>query len=454
MNFKNMNILVCGMALSGVSAALLLFEKGANVTLQDIKPAEKLEKELEMIAGTNIVTYLGNDPDDIVEKFELIIVSPGLPLDLPFVDIANRHNIPIWSEVELAYRCCKCSIIAITGTNGKTTTTALTGEIMKAYRSGTEIVGNIGLPFTDKVKTLKAGDFAVVETSSFQLEACRDFSPFASAVLNISPDHLDRHKTMENYIEMKKSIFKNQGRGSYTILNYDDPVTFAMANEAKSKVIFFSATSELQCGAYVDKSGYIRMRTEKMDYRILKVNELKILGSHNLENALAAVALASVCGAPPDIIADVLKEFKGVSHRLEFVTEKSGVQFYNDSKATNTDSAIKGLTAMERPVLLIAGGFDKKADFDEWVKLFNGRVKFAAVLGQVKEQMVNTFKANNFFDYATVDSMEDAVKLCYEKAEAGDCVLLSPACASWDMYRSFEHRGDDFKEFTAGLSER
>jgi len=257
---------------------------------------------------------------------------------------------------------------------------------------------------------------------------------------------------MENYIGMKKSIFKNQGRGSYTILNYDDPVTYAMAEEAKSKVVFFSVSNELQCGAYVDRSGYIRMRTEKMDYRILKANELKILGKHNLENALAAVALSSVCGAPPDIIGNVLKEFRGVAHRLEFVAEKSGIQFYNDSKATNPDSAIKGLTAMERPVLLIAGGFDKKADFNEWVKLFGGRVKFAAVLGEVKEQMVNTFKANNFFDYETVDSIEDAVKLCYEKAKAGDCVLLSPACASWDMYASYEHRGNEFKGFVTDLS--
>ncbi|MCL2873863.1 MAG: UDP-N-acetylmuramoyl-L-alanine--D-glutamate ligase [Defluviitaleaceae bacterium] len=451
MDFKGMNILVCGMALSGVSAALLLFEKGANVTLQDIKPADKLEKELEMLANTNIDIYLGKDPDDIVSRFELIIVSPGLPLDLPFVDIANKLNIPIWSEVELAYRCCKCSIIAITGTNGKTTTTALTGEIMKAYRSGTEIVGNIGLPFSDKVKKLKAQDFAVVETSSFQLEACHDFKPFASAVLNISPDHLDRHKTMENYIAMKKSIFKNQDSGSYTVLNYDDPVTRKMAEEAKSKVIFFSASSELQNGVYVDSSGYIRIRTEKMDYRIIKSDELLILGRHNLENALAAVALASVCGAPPDIIGNVLKNFRGVQHRLEYVTEKSSIQFYNDSKATNPDSAIKGLLAMNRPTLLIAGGFDKKSDFNDWVKLFEGRVKFVAILGEVKEQIADTLAAHNFLNYEIVNSIEDAAKLCYEKASKGDAILLSPACASWDMFKSFEHRGDAFKNCVLDL---
>jgi len=451
MDFKDKNVLVCGLALSGVSAALLLSEKGANVVVQDIKTADKLENELEMIKNTNIDTYLGKDPDEIVKNFELIIVSPGLPLDKPFAQIAKELNIPIWSEVELAYRLCKCSIIAITGTNGKTTTTALTGEIMKAYRSGSETVGNIGLPFTSKVKTLKANDFAVVETSSFQLEACHEFKPFASAVLNISEDHLDRHKTMENYIAMKKSIFKNQNSDSYTILNYDDEVTRKMAEETKSKVVFFSAAKELQSGVYVDKSGFIRMRTDKMDFRLIKANELLILGRHNLENALAAVALSSVCGAPPEIISDMLKKFKGVAHRLEYVTEKSGVQFYNDSKATNPDSAIKGLLAMNRPVNLIAGGFDKKSDFNEWVKLFDGRVEFAAVLGEVKEQIAKTLRANNFDNYEIVDSIEDAVKICYEKAVEGDVVLLSPACASWDMFKSFEHRGDVFKDSVCNL---
>ncbi|MCL2400492.1 MAG: UDP-N-acetylmuramoyl-L-alanine--D-glutamate ligase [Defluviitaleaceae bacterium] len=438
MEFKGKKVLVCGLARSGQSAARLLAQLGAKVVAQDLK--EEVAWNFTTPEEMGIELLLGKNPDDIVESFDLVVISPGIPFDLPFLEKARLKNIPVWGEVELAYRRCPCPIIAITGTNGKTTVTTLVGEILQRHNHQTVVVGNIGIPFTEHVEFLEPDNCVVAEISSFQLETTYEFAPKISAVLNITPDHLDRHKTMAIYQATKERIFANQSPDDFVILGYDNAACRGMT--PPSNKIYFSTKEKLDTGVFLD-NGMIRAKLFDKDLSIVEINQCRILP----ENALAATAICLCAGVPPISIAESLVGFKGVSHRIEYVTTINGVEFFNDSKATNTDSAIKGLEAMQRPVILIGGGYDKKSTFGDWVRYFNDKVKHLIVLGEVSDQIVETCRAYGFNQYDQVNSLRDAVQLAYAKAKPGDCVLLSPACASWDMFDNFEQRGDLFKQF-------
>ncbi len=455
MNFKEKKVLVAGVARSGVSAAVTLKKLGAVVTVSDSKTENEIKDYVKILKDNDIELYLGKNPEDIVLEQELLILSPGIPCDLPFILEAENNDIPVWSEVELGYRLSPCSVIAITGTNGKTTTTSLVGEIFKNYAENTAIVGNIGIPFTERVLELDEKSFVVAEISSFQLEKVVDFKPKVSAVLNITPDHLNRHKTLENYISAKMRIFENQDETDFLILNYDDLTCRKMKDSAKCNVLYFAKTDSLEKlslseGVYFDGMS-IFVKFGKYDQKVIDISELKILGLHNVENAMAAVGISLVGGVPIDIITETLKNFEAVEHRIEYVTTINEVEFYNDSKGTNPDAAIKAIKAMKRPICLIGGGYDKKSDFDEWVKTFEGKVKYLAVIGEVTDKIIYTAEKYGFKNYERADSLEAAVRMCFKNAEKGDCVLLSPACASWDMFESYEQRGKLFKQVAINL---
>lgn len=450
MDFKDKKVLVSGVAKSGISAAYLLKKLGANVTIQDAKTEDKLGDVVTELKNNGITLFLGANPDDIIEDMDILVMSPGVPTDLPFVNNARENNIPVIGEIELAYMFCKSPIIGITGTNGKTTTTTLVGDICKAYYNNTFVVGNIGNPFADITLDTTNDGAVVAELSSFQLETIKEFTPKVSAVLNITPDHLNRHHTLENYIAAKERVFENQTADDYCILNYNDETTKAMANKTKAKVIFFSLNNSLEEGIYSDdKSIYIKALG--YDQKVVDIDELKILGGHNVENAMAAIGCSIALGVPMDIVVKVLKAFTAVEHRIEYVTTVNDIEFYNDSKGTNPDASIKAVEAMKRPICIIAGGYDKGSDFTEWIDTFKGRVKFVAVIGAVKDKIVDTLNKADFTNYKTADTFEEAIDLCYENAEKGDCVLLSPACASWDMFKSYEQRGEIFKDYVRKL---
>jgi len=432
--FKNKKILVCGMAKSGQSVARLLKEMGASVTAQDKKD------KIEDWNPEGIELYLGKDPDDIVENFELIIISPGITVYAPFVKKAQALNIPIWGEAELAYRLCPCKMLAITGTNGKTTVTTLVYEILKQYNLGTVVGGNIGIPLTELVTTLTKDNLVVAEISSFQLETIAAFKPAISAVLNMTPDHLERHHTMENYIAMKARIFENQSSNDITVLNYDNLITREM--KPPGRVIYFSATKILETGVYL-RDGLICVNLDGTEQIVTEVSPLKILP----ENTLAATAISMCAGATADMVALGLKSAKGVPHRMEYIATINGVEYYNDSKATNTDAAIKAIETSNAPIILIGGGYDKNTDFTPWVQSFHGKVNELIIIGQTTQKIIDTCEILGFTSYSTAETLQDAVLIAKEKAHPGQRIILSPACASFDMFKNFEERGDIFKSY-------
>ncbi len=447
MELKNLNVLVSGIAKSGISAAKLCKKLGANVTIQDSKTEDKLDLAvLEDLKSCGIELYTGKNPDDIVADMDVLVMSPGVPTDLPFVDKAKENDVKVIGEIELAYGFCKSPVVGITGTNGKTTTTTLVGEIMKAHFENTYVVGNIGNPFADVVLDTTEDGSVVAELSSFQLETIIDFKPKVSAVLNITPDHLNRHHSLENYIAAKERVFENQDENDFCILNYNDETTRKMADKTNAQVIYFSLDKKIDNGIYSDEKS-IYINAMGYDCKVVDIDDLKILGGHNVENAMAAVGMSVAMGVPMETIIEVLKKFTAVEHRIEYVVTVNDVEFYNDSKGTNPDASIKAVLAMRRPICLIAGGYDKGSEFDEWISYFKGRVKFAAVIGAVKDNIVNSLDKADFRNYKVADSFEEAMDLCYENAEPGDCVLLSPACASWDMFKSYEQRGEIFKDY-------
>ena len=371
-------------------------------------------------------------------------MSPGVPTDLPVVLKMRDMGIPIWGEVELAYTYGKGDVLAITGTNGKTTTTALLGEIMKNYKESVFVVGNIGNPYTAAALEMREDSVAVAEMSSFQLETIHEFRPKVSAILNITPDHLNRHHTMEAYIKAKEDIAKNQTKEDTCVLNYEDEVTRKFGETVKANVLYFSSQRKLDRGIYLAGGNIIFKQDEEI--LVCNVNELKLLGTHNYENVMAAVAMAAAYGTPMEIIRRTIKEFAGVEHRIEFVREKDGVAYYNDSKGTNPDAAIKGIQAMNRPTVLIGGGYDKDSEYEEWIQAFDGKVKLLVLVGATKEKIAKAAERVGFVSYVMADSFEEAVEKCIEAAKSGDAVLLSPACASWGMFKNYEERGDKFKE--------
>ena len=447
MDLKDKKVLVSGIAKSGISAARLLKKLGARVTIQDAKTEQQLGDIVNELKNEGFELYTGENPDDIIENMDVLVMSPGVPTDLPFVNKARKKGIPVTGEIELAYENCASSVIGITGTNGKTTTTTLVGDICKAYYKDTFVVGNIGNPFADIALETKKDGIVAAELSSFQLETISEFRPKVSAVLNITPDHLNRHHTLENYIAAKERVFENQTEEDYCILNYNDETTRKMAEKTKANVIFFSLGGKMKDGIYSDeKSIYINGLGYKE--KVVDIDELNILGGHNVENAMAAIGCCAAAGVPLDVIRNVLREFKAVEHRIEYVRTINDIEFYNDSKGTNPDASIKAVEAMKRPICIIAGGYDKGSDFTEWIDTFKGRVKFAAVIGAVKDKIAETLDKAGFTDYKIADTFEEAIDLCYKNAAPGDCVLLSPACASWDMFKSYEQRGEIFIQIT------
>ena len=445
MDYREKKTLVCGMARSGIAAARLLKNLGADVTLQDMKKREDISADALALEQEGIRLYTGANPDDIADKQDLIVLSPGIPCDLPFIAAAEQAGVEVISEVELAYRLTPCPITAITGTNGKTTTTTLTGELMKTVYPHTAVVGNIGVPYSEEVAGLTAQDWVVAEISSFQMEKAVEFHPHISAVLNITPDHLNRHKTMETYIAMKERVFAKQTAEDFCILNHGDAVCRQMAEKTAARVFFFSSSEKLEEGIYLD-GDTIEIRWDGIAETLLRVGELQILGTHNYENVMAAAAAAICAGIPLENIRGVLREFAGVAHRIEYVATVDGVDYYNDSKGTNVDASIRAVLAMQKPIVLIGGGYDKGVSFDEWTQLFPGRVKHLVLIGATAPQVRASAEKYGFTAISDCDTFEEAVNLCREKAEDGDCVLLSPACASWGMFDNYEQRGDLFKE--------
>ena len=449
MEYNGKKALVCGMARSGIAATKLLNRLGAGVTLQDMKKREEISADVLALEGEGIVLYTGANPDEIACAQDLIVLSPGIPCDLPFIAAAENAGIEVISEVELAYRLTPCPITAITGTNGKTTTTTLTGEIMKTAYSGTAVVGNIGVPYSEEVERLTEKDWVVAEISSFQMEKAKEFHPHISAVLNITPDHLNRHKTMDVYIAMKERVFAKQTAEDFCILNHGDAACRKMADKTAAKVFFFDSSETLAEGIYLDGDA-IEVRWGAINETLIHVDELQILGVHNYENVMAAAAMGICAGIALDTIRTVLKGFAGVAHRIEYVATVDGVDYYNDSKGTNVDASIRAVLAMKKPIVLIGGGYDKGSSFDEWTKLFPGRVKHLVLIGVTAPKVRASAEKFGFTAISDCETFAEAVDLCREKAEDGDCVLLSPACASWGMFDNYEQRGDMFKEQVRG----
>lgn len=449
MKYSGKNVLVCGIARSGMAAACLLKNLGANVILQDLKEKEVLG-DLSDLETKGIILYTGKNPDNIVLQQDFIVLSPGIPCELPFILKAEKAGIPVLSEIELAYTEAPCPIIAITGTNGKTTTTTLIGEMLKTKYNNTAVVGNIGIAFSEKVESLTKEDYVVAEISSFQLEKVKTFCPKISAVLNITPDHLNRHKTLENYIAIKERIFKNQTKEDICILNYEDEICRKMAEKTKAKIFFFSSRNEMEKGIYLDND-HIILKWEDKNEIVIDVNDLQILGIHNYENVMAAVAAAVCAGVSLESIRKVLIDFTGVEHRIEYVATVDDVDYYNDSKGTNPDAAIRAVLAMKKSTILIGGGYDKDSDYKEWIASFKNKVKHLVLIGVTAPKIKKEAQEMGFTAITMCDTFFDAVCTCRQLAQKGDCVLLSPACASWDMFESYEQRGELFKQYVKGF---
>lgn len=443
---ENIRALVIGLGRSGKAGAEALVKLGAEVDVYD--GTEDVEKR-EWAESIGAEASFGERPAH-VKGYDMLVLSPGVPADKDFISEAAEAGAEIIGELELAYRYGKGKYIAITGTNGKTTTTTLVGEMFKNAGKKTEVVGNIGIAVMTKALDADDNTYLVTECSSFQLDTTSEFRPEVSALLNITPDHLDRHKTMENYALAKAKVFANQTEDEYFIYNDDDELVKSLTSECKAKLVPFSRRRELSSGAFV-KNGNIVIKDGTFSYIICRTDALKIPGLHNLENALAAAAMAYYGGVGTDVIAATLRTFRGVPHRIEDCGTYNGVKYINDSKGTNPDAAIKAVISFNN-IVLIAGGYDKGASFDEFVSAFDGRVKELILMGVTAPKIREAAEKAGFTNIHMVENMEEAVKKASEIAVPGDTVLLSPACASWDMYKKFEDRGDHFRECASALS--
>ena len=450
MEFKDKTFLVVGTGVSGIAAVKLLGRMGAKIILFD----SNAKLDCEAVRGKipeeiEFDFVLGAIPSSVMDKVDIAILSPGVPTDLPFVLEMQEHNIKIWGEIELAYRCSKGKLLAITGTNGKTTTTALVGEILKTYYKSVFVVGNIGLPYTEYALDMTEDSVTVAEVSSFQLETIHKFHPQVSAILNITPDHLNRHHTMECYAETKARIAKNQTKDEICVLNYEDAYLQKLAKDMSADVFWFSSEHILERGIWLEGEQIYYCDTEKIP--VCTIHDMNLLGKHNYENVMAAIAITMHAGVPIDCIRQAIRDFQAVEHRIEFVKEVNGVRYYNDSKGTNPDAAIKGIQAMNRPTVLIGGGYDKDSAYDEWINAFDGKVKKLVLIGATREKIAQTAEKLGFHEIVMADTFEEAFEKCVEYAEPGDAVLLSPACASWGMFKNYEQRGDKFKELVNQL---
>ncbi len=466
LQLEGKKFLVFGAGLSGIAAAELLISHGFSVILYDGNDKqhwEDIRKKSPMLKDTEIV--LGTLPERVIADCDIAVLSPGVPTDLAEVEQMRSEGMEIWGEIELAYIFEQGKVLAVTGTNGKTTTTALLGEIMKHAASGTEaakdtgiskveVVGNIGIPYTSVVGNTDERSVTVAEISSFQLETVHTFCPQVSAILNITPDHLNRHHTMEAYAQAKMQIAANQGSGQFCVLNYEDSVLREFAAAIKAQPVFFSSRQKLPQGMYLEGEDIV-WAWDGTETSVCHTGQLQLIGRHNYENVMAAAAMAILYGVPIEKIREALVRFTAVAHRIEYVVTKRGVRFYNDSKGTNPDAAIQAIRAMKWPTLLIGGGYDKDSEYEEWIQSFDGKVKKFVLLGATREKIRDTAIRLGYPEENIIlaESLREAVDICYDNAVSGDAVLLSPACASWGMFENYEQRGDMFKEMARTLKE-
>jgi len=442
---SNRKALIVGMAKSGIGAAKLLRRVGWDVVINDKK--SEIEGLQEALEGVSVDWRLGEDPVSLFDGVSLIVISPIIPMTVPFVVEAKKRGIEVISEIELGYRYSHAEFVCITGTNGKTTCTALTGEMFQNGGRHTFVLGNIGVPITEHALETREGDVVVAETAGLQLEGNVQFHARAAGVCNITEDHLDHFGTMENYIAAKCKIFDHQTEEDIAVLNYDDAVVRDMARLTPARVFYFSRKEEVPRGSFLSGDTVI-YRDEAGEYPLLRADEIKIPGGHNLENAMLCSLLALGMGISLDAVRETLRTFPGVEHRIEFVREFDGVRYINDSKGTNPDSTIKAIQAMTRPTVLILGGYDKHSDFHELFEHFYGStLKAIVVLGATKQKILDTARDTGYLGYChATGTFADAVACARTLAAPGDAVLLSPACASWDMFDNFEQRGRVFKE--------
>lgn len=447
MKVEKKRVLLVGMARSGIAAAELLLNHGAIPILYDAKKAESFGDELASLRGTACEFHLGEDPFLLMENADLVVISPGVPIDAPIAKAARENGIPLIGELELGYALSQGELLAVSGTNGKTTTVTLLGKMFENAGRVTYVAGNIGYPLSAAALNSKKGDVIVAEVSSFQLESIKTFHPCVAALLNITEDHLNRHGTMEQYIRMKQRIFENQTEDDIAVLNMDDPVLFKMAEKIKARVAFFSRTREVENGACVE-NGKIIWRWDGIVKPICDADQILIPGPHNLENALAATAMASARGVPPAVIRHTLQSFTGVEHRIEKVRVLEGITYINDSKGTNVDSTIKAVQSMKAPTVLILGGYDKHTDFMPLCRemLASGMIRHTVVMGETARQITQTLEEVGYQSVTQAFSLEDAVQKARSFAVSGGNVLLSPACASFDMFQDYEERGRIFKQ--------
>jgi UDP-N-acetylmuramoylalanine--D-glutamate ligase len=445
-NIARKNVLIVGLGKSGIAAAQAMLHLNARVSIQDSKKREEIDTGLlSMFEDQGVKFYLGETPEDMTQ-FEMLILSPGVSPELPFIQAAMDAGVEVTGELEIAYRIGKGRYVAITGTNGKTTTTTLTGEIFKRAGRSTYVVGNIGNAVIAASEKSTEDDWMVTEASSFQLETTRYFKPVVSAILNISPDHMNRHHTMGAYIAAKSKIFANQTENDYFISNMDDPICRKLMEQSRAKVVPFSSTQQLEFGAFVQNGRLVLKKEDGTIVDFLGADEMKIIGDHNIQNALAAAAISYCAGIDEKTIGDAIRAFGGVEHRLEYCGNIQGVDYYNDSKGTNTDAAEIAIKAVGKNIILIAGGDAKGQNFDAFVQYFKGRVKHVLLLGRDAHFIRESAEKIGFDAFTECKDMDDCVKKGFEMAQPGDTVLLSPACASWDMYDNYEQRGEHFKD--------
>jgi len=447
-DLQNKRVLVVGLGKSGVASALFLKSRGARVTVSDSKPEAELRNEILLLLDHGITVETGGHGDRTFRGQDLIVVSPGVPFDAPQLEQARALGEPVIGEVELAAQFLPGPIVAITGANGKTTTTTLAGEIIAAGKFHTLVGGNIGTPAISFADQANANTWTVLEVSSFQLETIVSFRPRIAVVLNITPDHLDRHKTFANYVDAKARIFKNQQPDDFAVLNADDPTTSGLANCTKAQLFWFSRKKEVEKGAFV-RGGQILFRDGKSEREIMPLAEIPLKGAHNLENVLAGVSIGMLAGCQPAQIRDAVRNFKAVEHRLEFVAKVAGVDYYNDSKATNVDATIKALESFPANIHLILGGKDKGSDYSVLNDLLRERVKRVYTIGAAAPKIESQIAGAEVIPSQT---LENAVRRARESAAAGDVVLLAPACASFDQFENYEHRGRVFKELVHSLA--
>lgn len=453
MDFSGKNVVVVGAGKSGIGAVSLLHTLGANIVLFDGNEKADAQALKEQVSVYQVkAVYVGNLPETVVKETQMLVLSPGVPTDTDFVHKFRENGAVILGEIELGYQVAKGRLIGITGTNGKTTTTTLVGQIMEEYFGNTFVVGNIGNPYTLEALKTTEESVTVAEISSFQLETAVDFKPNVSAILNVTPDHLNRHHTMENYAAAKEAIAGKQTKEDTCVLNYENEYTKRFGAFCNATVVYFSSKTKLDNGYYLEGEEIVVAKDGEVT-TLMNIHEMNLVGICNVENVMAAIAISKAMGVPYENIIDTVKRFKAVEHRIEFVATKRGVDYYNDSKGTNPDAAIQGIKAMSKPTILIGGGYDKENEYDEWIESFDNKVKLLVLIGQTREKIAKCAREHGFEKIVMADTFEEAMDVCIENAQKGDAVLLSPACASWGMFPNYEVRGQMFKEIVNGIKE-